>query len=430
MNKHEKKRPISRTFWKFLKYVPAPIRARYIRSQFEVDTSLPADLIFKQAETEQEIQQALKIVHDSYVELNYIDPVESQLRFSKFHALPTTVILVAKIGDEVIGTLTIIPDSALGLPADITWPLEKYRKNGKIIAEISSLAIKKDFRMRRGKLLMPLCKIMYLYCTEVLRLDGIVIATTIEVEPFYTDVLLFQKVVATTGQAHKLVKGNPSSCCYLELDEQLVQSYKKIYSHKSQPKNLYNFFLQSDTPNIHLPDKKHCIQSYMQKKNFSQAKLLQQHQSLTQDFTASEKLIIQNLDITTSAFEQIPSPQNSDELLRAHPRAEIRSPAWCFFEKDRRPQPCRIIDVSRTGFKMLIQGNQTLLSKGDTFVLVLDFNGKLIQCKAELKWVHSQTKMGCFILESSPGWDHLIEQILAEVNLQVQVIAPSFRKTA
>ena len=145
------KRPISRKFWSFLNYLPKSFQAKFIRAMFEVDYNLPKELVLKQADTEDEIQQALKLVHDSYVELNYMDPKESELRFSKFHALPTTVILVAKFDDVVVGTISIIPDSSLGLPVDTTWDLGKYRRKGKLIAEISSLAIKKGLYLKCGR---------------------------------------------------------------------------------------------------------------------------------------------------------------------------------------------------------------------------------------------------------------------------------------
>ncbi|MGZ5280416.1 MAG: N-acyl amino acid synthase FeeM domain-containing protein, partial [Pseudobdellovibrionaceae bacterium] len=358
------------------------------------------------------------------------DPTESQLRFSKFHALPTTVILVAKWGDDVIGTLSIIPDSALGLPADMTWSLDKYRKNGKVIAEISSLAIKKDFRMRRGRLLMPLCKIMYLYCTKLLKLDGIVIATTMEVEPFYTDILLFKKVVTTTGQEHNLVKGNPSSCCYLELDDKLIESYRKIYSKKPLHRNLHYFFIEYETTNIHLPVQKQCIQSYMIQKNSSQAQIMKDHRSLTHEFTDADKMVIKNLDIAGTFTEPLSSGDIEDGPPRNSPRAEIRAQAWCFFENDRQPILCRIMDISKTGFKMILKKSDLSVNKDDQFILVLDFHGKLIQCKAEVKWVQSQTKVGCHVLEPSQGWDQLMEEIQLEINSNHKVVPLRKRKTA
>lgn len=204
MAKNKKlRRPVSRSFWTLLRYMPSFIRVPFLRSKFEVEYNLPEEMVLKQAETPDEIKQALTLVHDSYVALGYMDQSESRMRFSKFLALPTTVILIAKWNEEVVGTLSIVSDSAFGLPSDPVWSEHKFRERGELIAEISSLSIKKDFVFRRGKLLMALCKIMYLYCSKILKVDAIVASTTTEVEPFYTDILLFKTLKENQiGRAH------------------------------------------------------------------------------------------------------------------------------------------------------------------------------------------------------------------------------------
>lgn len=414
--KKRKRRPISRRFWSYLKYLPRSFRVEIIRSQFEVEYDLPEHIVLKQAETEDEIKQALKIVHDSYVELNYIDPTESQLRFSKFHALPTTVILVAKWQNEVIGTLSIIPDSALGLPSDTTWPLDRYRKNGNVIAEISSLAIKKDFRMRRGKLLLPLCKIMYQFCTQILQLDGIIIATTVEVEPFYTDILLFETVVDKTGQEHQMVKGNPSSCCYLPLNKNTVQGYRETYSHRKPNRNLYRFFVEEKTPNIQLPDMRKCVQAYTLKKNIAQASLLHQHESLSRDFSAYDMMVMKNLDITDKLPVQFNEAYENMFPNRKKVRMETRVVGWVFLKGNFEPLKCQILDVSEDGFQLNLKNNSFKMTKGDSLMLVLDFEGQHIQCKARVMWSKYDARIGCLITETNEDWQLLVDQISMELH--------------
>lgn len=430
-HKPKKKRPIRRKFWSLLKFMPASLRAAIIRSQFEVDYNLPKEIVLKQAETEAEIKEALKLVHDSYVELDYIDPNEAQLRFSKYHALPTTVILVAKWEDEVIGTLSIIPDSALGLPSDTTWSLDRYRKQGKLIAEISSLCIKKDFRMRRGRLLMPLCKIMYLYCTKILRLDGLVIASTLEVEPFYTDVLLFKPVVKKTGQQHLLVKGNPSTCCYLELNADLVEKYRQVYSHRPANRNLHNFFVLTDTPNILLPNPKYCIQSYLIQKNHAQTNILAAHQSLITDFSDMDKMIIKGLDITNTLPDNFSHLAKTKKLSDRTPRPEVRVEGWCTFNSQKYPIQCLVMDVSFEGLKLALRQTLGLVETGERLFLTLEFNGKPIHCRAEVRWNQSQTKFGYKIIDASASWKDFINEILGEIHSQQDVpVKTVFRKSA
>jgi hypothetical protein len=414
----KKSQPVSRNFWNYLSFLPAPIRKKLVRSKFEVDYDLPKEIVLKQADTEDEIKQAFQLVHDAYVDLNYIDPHEARLRFSKFHAVPTSIILVIKWEDEVIGTLTIIPDSALGLPCDMTWQVDKYRGAGKLIAEISSLSIKKHFRTRRGKLLMPLCKIMYKYCTEVLQLEGIVISTTLEVESFYTDVLLFEKVIQKTGQEHPLVKGNPSSCCYLDLSKEYIhRRYIKTYNHLSKNKNLYHFFIEAEIPNIKMPKPKDCIQAYMISKNIAKGEIMKQFVSLTKDFTEDEKLILKELDISQVLPIELKDLSAQMALGNRSPRPEVRFQAWCFLKNGFQPIQCQVLDVSDTGFKLSLKESHQVIEKGEHSIFAMEFNGNLFQCKFEVKWVYRDSVIGCLITESCINWILLIDHLLNELNI-------------
>lgn len=429
MAKIEKKakRPITRKFWTYLRFLPNWVQAKIIRSKFEVDYELPDDLIFRQAETEDEIRQALKLVHDSYVELDYMDRTESELRFSVFQALPTTVILIAKVGDEVIGTISIVPDSALGLPSDTTWDLSKYRKKGKLIAEVASLAIKKNFRMRRGKLLIPLIKIMYLYCEKVFKLDGVVIATTVEVEPFYLHVFLFEKVVARTGQRHNMVKGNPSTCCFLKYGEEYKEALKKVYNKQALNKNLYHYFLIAETKNIHLPAQKTVLQAYNHGKNLANSLIMSQDPSLTQNFSSDDRLVLHNLHVNREGLPPSLQVAGNFEKSRSEARYDVRFRAWCFFINDDLPTEAQLIDVSVNGFRVNLKSTDRITQIGEKLVMVLEFQGQIIHCSATVKWITLETRLGCELSDSLMEWQHVMAAIHTEIH---QIALTSSKKAA
>lgn len=415
--KSEKKsRPISRKFWNYLSYLPKYIRKKIIRSKFEVSYDLPKEIVLKQAETEDEISQALKLVYDSYIDLGYIDENESRMRFSKFHAVPTSVMLIIKWEEEVIGTITIMPDSALGLPCDTTWSLEKFRAKGQLIGEISSLSIKKNFKTRRGTLLLPLCKIMLKYCTEVLHLDGIVIATTMEVEPFYTDILLFDKIIKKTGQEHQLVNGNPSTCCFLEFANNAAKEKgKKVYNHLPKNKNLYHFFFETETPNIIMPEKKSSIHAYMSKNNAAKGKLMKQFAEMSKDFTEQDKLVLMNLDISGDLPIELADHKKHLEFGRTHVRPEVYFEAWCFLKQDFQPMQCQVLDISENGFKLRVKDNQFFFKKGDKSALLLKFKSTVIKCEFEVCWVQRKNIIGCRVTESGKEWQPLISYLHSEI---------------
>lgn len=423
-----KPKGLRRKLWSLLRLMPAFLRAKILRARFSVPRQLPSEFVFKQAETAEEIQQALKLVHDSYVELDYMDPNEAQMRFSKFHALPTTVILIAQWKDEVIGTVSIIPDSFLGLPSDATWALDKYRKNGEIIAEISSLSIKRNFRRRRGRILMPLCKLMNHYCIDFLKLDGIVIATTMEVEPFYTDILQFERVTEETGQEHSLVKGNPSACCFLNYKADVKARYKKVYAGKPKERDLHDFFFEFVLANVQLPKPKLCIQAYVLSKNLGLSQLLRKHATLSADFSLLDQQIIQNLDIgrqvsrwTNRHLRNIQTPS-----LR-EPRAEVRAAGRCSMSSRSESIRCRVMDISRSGFRIHLEAKDLAVRVGETLWLSCDFQGQVIECKATIQWIEGEVKVGCSVVPTalsahlravSPAlarWHEMVASTLAEL---------------
>lgn len=416
------KKSINRIFWTYLARLPKMIRAPIIRSQFQIDYNLPDELVFKQADTTDEINQAFNLVYQSYVELNYMDPNEAKIRLNKYNTLSTTVILVAKWKDEVVGTLSIIPDSALGIPSEESWNLAHYKSGGRQIAEISALSIKKGFRKQRGKLLLPLCKLMYYFCTKVLQLDGIIISTKLEVEPFYTDVLLFEKIELGSQNQNKTVKGAPSTCCYLTLSDESKLNYQKVYGKKSKEFNLYHFFVEATTHNILLPVAKHCLQAYTHKQNLAMAKILDTHPALTENFSEQDKLIIMNIAINDAfSFEINREKPKPDRLQK---RFQIKQKAWFYAAHMAGPIPARIGDASRTGLKIITSEAVPEIKQNCAIVVFFQYDGMLVNLAAEVLWIKSDRVIGCKLTEASPQWEKYYESILQEFSFFSTNVTP------
>lgn len=428
MSSSIKRKPISRKFWSYLAYLPKPIRARLIRAQFEIDYELPKELIFKQAETTDEITQALHLVYQNYVDLEYMDANEAKLRLTKYNTLATTVILVAKWNDEVIGTLSIIPDSALGIPSDQTYNLAQYKNDGHQIAEISSLAIKKGFRKQRGKLLLPLCKLMYQFCTQILQLDGIIVSTMPDVEPFYTDVLLFEKNISNSVQLNMYVKGAPTTCCYLPLNDDTVNNYKKIYGKKIKKFDLHHFFTQEKTSNIQLPEAKHCLQAYMKKQNTSLAEILNIFPTLTKNFTEKEKIILKNIDIS-DAFS-FDSDESTNTPARKSKRYHIKQQAWAFTAKNKTSIPVYIVDISDSGLKIILSDNTAVIKKNDEILIFFEHEAEIVQLIAKILWIRNNRVTGCEIMTPSEKWNEFAKMIYQELSINENIIQFKVKKPA
>lgn len=413
MKFEKKKKPVTKKMWKFLGFLPQFMRKKIIRSKFEVDYNLSDDYVFKQAETVQEIEEALHIVYENYTNLGYIDQKEVELHFNAFLCLPTTTILVVKYKEEVIGTMSIVADSSFGLPTETTWDLSKIRSKYKNIAEISSLSIKKTHKSSKGHILLTLCKLMWEYCTETLKNDCVVMAGTQEVESFYTDLLMFEKVTSKTGQEHKLVKGNKSTCCYLDMIH-AKEKYRLDYE-KGDPKiDLHHFFMVYKSPRVFLPQKHISLQGLHLKKNTAMIQILEKFPALNEMFTPADKMKLSNLD----PLEKMDRAMNFENMTsRVYPRVSVRSmDGFLYHAESSLMIDAKLVDVSNQGIGIKLR-EHLKAQKSDKFVLIFDLEGEPMSIHCSLQWARGYD-CGFVILEKSRAeWLKFVSLAFEEINL-------------
>jgi N-acyl amino acid synthase FeeM len=97
----------------------------------------------KIASSRGELEDAFRLLATNYRACGYERPSTGCFRFTRFHVLPTTVILVAKHEDRVVATLSVVPDTKLcGLPMEPVYRAEiaALRQQGRRLAEATSLA--------------------------------------------------------------------------------------------------------------------------------------------------------------------------------------------------------------------------------------------------------------------------------------------------
>lgn len=233
--------------WKFFELLPNNIKHRLIRNSVDIDESKISGIEIRVAKNQNEINQAFKLLYDSYVTSGLMDVKDHEIRVTKYHCLPTSIIIVALLDGEVIGTITHILDSQLGLPSDSAVDLSSFRKNGKRISEVSALAINKKYR-RSQVILYAMIRYMYFYASIYAGVDYFIIGVRSNVASYY-EALFFYKRFKTKKIAHQFVKNSPSYFLYAKVDD-LEKLFLKHYSKKPANKNLYNFFLQKQLKEI------------------------------------------------------------------------------------------------------------------------------------------------------------------------------------
>ncbi len=89
-----------------------------------------------------ELLSAFALVQENYVRLRYKDPTSGPYHFSLFNLHPDSTTLVGLLNNEVTGTVTLVPDSDLGMPCAGVFPelYEALKRDGHRMGEATMLA--------------------------------------------------------------------------------------------------------------------------------------------------------------------------------------------------------------------------------------------------------------------------------------------------
>lgn len=245
---------VAKTARKLFSMLPQKSRHNVYRSF--VDCREPNKrLVLKIAETQEELEACFKLLHDAYVSSGFMTPDPSGMRVTIYHALPTTTTLCAKFDDQVVGTLSLIRESAIGFPLQRIFDLTDVREKEGQIAEVSALAVHPRFRRTGGTILFPLMKFMYEYCTTFFDTRHLVIAVNPRHIEMYESLLFFKRLTANMVENYDFVNGAPAVGATLDLKHAL-EIMRKAYASKPPNRNLHRYFVETKLPNIQIPHRR------------------------------------------------------------------------------------------------------------------------------------------------------------------------------
>lgn len=239
-----------------LYWLPRSTRFRLYRAMIDCDPAPDPRLELKVAETQQELEDCFRILHDAYVASGFMKPAASGLRATKYHALPTTTTLCAKYDGRVVGTLSMIREGVFGFPLQSVFDLSAVRAKQGQIAEISALAVHPDFRKTGGAILFPLMKFMYQYCVEYFDTRHLVIAVNPEKIELYESLLFFERLQQHVVDNYDFANGAPAVGATLDLPA-AREIFHRNYGRRRDRKNLYKYFVQLRLPHIKLPKRRY-----------------------------------------------------------------------------------------------------------------------------------------------------------------------------
>lgn len=205
------------------------------------------------AKSQEDLQSAYALLHDSYVGIRIIDPQPSGLRCNLFSFLPTSTIVVAKLKGRVIGTVSLIKDSTAGLPSDGEFPEENnhFRRQGKSLVEVSALAVAPEFRGQHSVTFL-LIAFLYKHNRHYFACDYMIAAVHPKSEIFYKALMGFEK----NGRPldYSSLKGAAAIHISMDLSEEHLQKLTDSFKSKDPMRN-FGAFLQRDDRRLHHPQK-------------------------------------------------------------------------------------------------------------------------------------------------------------------------------
>lgn len=235
-----------------------------LRRSMLLENPKERSITYKVAQETSELEDAFSLVWKSYKEVGLQADDSMGIRFTKYHLLPTTRVLIAvhkpelekdnpdynvvKNQGEIVGTLTIVLDTEFGLPMDELCGLEldNLRAQDRSIAEIIAFSIKPEYR--QYNVMMYLYKMLLSY-VKMKHITDVACSVTRKHISFYRRMLLFEAV----GEMKKYSAANGlDTQGHLLNIERAETEGKKIYSSHDFDADLHNFFF-SENPAVNKP---------------------------------------------------------------------------------------------------------------------------------------------------------------------------------
>lgn len=187
--------------------------------------------------------EAYKLLYSVYVEKKFATPNKSKMWYSLFDAQPETVTFIAKENNKVVGAITVVFNSTMGLPANDLYAdeINEFIADGHKVAEIISLGIQKKARYAQ-KILIKLFNFAYLAARGLHSVTDLIITVNPKHVPFYSRKLLFDRLGG--NKCYEKVGGAEAVLLKLDL-KNIEKTVDKARLEKTSKKAIYQYFFKA-----------------------------------------------------------------------------------------------------------------------------------------------------------------------------------------
>jgi len=333
------------------KLTPSFFKAPLLRSEYHIDSDFPKDLVFRKAQTYEEIQQAFKVAYLGYHGKGMVPDQPSEMQVTKFHALPTTTILIVKKQEKVIATASIILDSSMGLPLESCWSLTHLREDSVRLAEVTWLTVLAEGEERK-QILLLFCKYIYEYCLKVLGVDTVVAAVPAGAKDLFELVFLFENIESGKPKKYDTYHGQKAVGQCLRISDVAQDVFRQVYGKKPKHADLFKFFCESECKNFQFPKQmnKSTLGTPYSPELFEY--FFKSQSDILLKLTDKERNALSNLYFYSPYKSVIGISQTSAYRDRHQPRFMVLCRSRFCIRASGRMMTSTVLEVSRNGLKL------------------------------------------------------------------------------
>ena len=234
-----------------MRFIPKRLRHTLFRKSVSVDFQNSNDVVFKIAETLEELEQAFKLVYQVHLQKKLVALNSSEMKLSKIHALPTTKVLIAVKNNEVVSVLCLSLESQLRTACEEHFDLSSLKVQNKCFIEVSNFVYDphavEDFK----SYLFPLCKLGLELNKSFFKADYLV--TALAAEDFdYWHSLFFLDKISEKSVRYQDFHSKPAVCVFADV-KKLEDKFFMRYGRRKARNNLHQYLFVSSDSRLRVP---------------------------------------------------------------------------------------------------------------------------------------------------------------------------------
>ena len=213
-------------------------------------SSDPLELELSVARNWADLEEAYCLVYRSFKAEGLPETGPARPRIDCFNRLAGARTFQMRHRGKLVGVLTVLPDSVLGLPADELYhaELKALRESKRVLCGFSSLAVEMADKRLARQIRMHLFRAAWRYADQMLKATDICTLVPARHELYYRRLFMFERL----GDARMYaLGGEPCRALGLRLNlEKAPEYFQSAYGNRSEPENLFLFFTRQDAQEL------------------------------------------------------------------------------------------------------------------------------------------------------------------------------------